>query len=118
LDEDEVKRRTRAWMESQGYKVREEIGVNGTERQVILDFYGYREEKGEPQIVWVECKGDQNLSELLEGWIRLEFGLFYGGGKGIFAVPKHSAERLVKHEELLKGCPIKILNVESYQLNL
>lgn len=114
MDEDEVKRRTRAWLESQGYKVTEEIGVSGTERQVILDFYGYREQQSEPQIIWVECKGDQNLSELLEGWVRLEFGVFYGGGKAILAVPKDAAERLLKHEEFLKGSTIKILNVESH----
>jgi len=74
LNEDQVKRLTQDWLRKNGYVIKQEVGVLGTNREVILDFYAYRDKNGDPEIIWVEAKGDVNLSELLEGFIRVTLG--------------------------------------------
>lgn len=113
MNEEEVKRRVKRWLEESQYTVHEEVGVSGTNREIVLDFYGY---KDSPSILWVECKGDQSLSELLEGFIRTEFAVFSGGGRGILATPKNARKKLLKYEKFLKGSSVQVLDVESYQL--
>lgn len=112
MNEDEVKKLTERWLKKQGYKIRAEVGVSGTNRDVILDFYGFQN-TNPPSILWVECKGDESLSQVLEGFIRTEFAIFYGGGQGILAVPERATKKLLKYKEFLKGSDVWILNVES-----
>ena len=114
MDEDQVKLLTQRWLKKRGYEVKQEVGVGGIEREVILDFYGYRE-VNEPEILWVECKGDQNLSELLEGFIRVEFAVHYGGGTGVLAIPTEAATKIFKYGDFLKQATgiIEILDVEK-----
>lgn len=102
MDEDQVKDLIERWLKDQGFQVRREVGVPGTEREVILDHYAYRDHDGEPEILWIECKGDQNLSELLEGFIRLELGVHYGGGSGMLAVPHEATQKLFNHKPFLQ----------------
>ena len=115
MNEPEVKKLTCKWLERQNYKVQKEIGVPNSNGEVILDFYGYRETNGVPEIVWCECKGDVILSKLLEGFIRLEFGVHYGGGTGILAVPSRAKNNLEPFHNFLKQAEntIRILNVET-----
>jgi len=118
LKEEQVKKLTQKWLRENGYTIKQEIGVSGTEREVILDFYAYREKNGEPEIVWVECKGDENLSMLLEGFIRLEFGVWLGGGLGILSVPHEATQRLLEYKHFLKQAEkiIAILDIEKQKL--
>ncbi|GAI27422.1 unnamed protein product [marine sediment metagenome] len=119
--EDEVKKRTRRWLETKGYKVKAEVKIScpddseNNHGSVVLDFWAY---KDPAKIVWCECKGDQSLSELLEGFIRLEFGVFYGGGHGILAVPHTATMRLLSHKKFLAQAKdvIQILDVEQNKL--
>jgi hypothetical protein len=38
--------------------------------------------------LWVECKGDDaKLSKIIEGFGRIVYAVFYGGGDGLLAVP-------------------------------
>jgi len=117
MEEPEVSQLTRRWLEKHLYKVKPEVGVSGTEREVILDYFGYRE-KEEPEILWIECKGDVSLSQLLEGFIRTEFAVYYGGGHGILACPTKAIEKLMNHRDFLKQSEnvICLLNVENPQL--
>lgn len=117
MEESAVKEQARKWLDSQGYEVTCEVGVSGTQREVILDLYGYREKGSEPQIIWVECKGDQNLSQLLEGWIRVEFAVFLGGGKGVLAVPHKACKKLLTYRIFLSQDEnIKLFDVETQQM--
>ena len=114
MQEDLVKGLVEVWLKRKGYTWKSEVGVTGTDREVIMDYYAYREQEGEPKILWVECKGDQNLSELLEGFIRLEFAVYYGGGNGILALPHKAAERLLNYKDFLIQAQniLAILDVE------
>ena len=115
MDENEVKKRTKEWLEKKGYTVKSEVGVPGTNREVIMDYYAYREREGEPEILWVECKGDCNLSYLLEGFVRLEFTLWLGGGIGILAIPHEAKQKLLKHEKFFEQAQniITLLDIQE-----
>jgi hypothetical protein len=135
MDEKEVKKRTEQWLKSQGFKIKREIAV-AENRELIMDFYAYRDGDAShsfvspplqtalfpitslPIILWVECKGDQNLSELLEGFIRLELAVYLGGGLGILAVPNKATQKLLNYKDFLRQAEsvIAILNVESSKL--
>jgi hypothetical protein len=136
MDEKEVKRRTEQWLKNQGFKVKREVAV-AEDRELIMDFYAYCDGDASflttsflapspptgsfltrPTILWVECKGDQNLSELLEGFIRLELAVYLGGGLGILAVPNKATQKLLNYKDFLRQAEnvIAILNVESSKL--
>jgi len=117
MNEDRVKELTKKWLEKQGFKVYPEVSV-GEKREVVLDFYAYQDP---PEVWWIECKGDQNLSELLEGFIRVEFAVWDRGGLGILAVPHKSTKKLLRYKDFLKQAEkvIEILDVEkevTYQM--
>lgn len=101
MDEDAVKKLTREWQEARGYTVKPEPSapIESEEHELFLDFHAYRGE--EPEILWIECKGDVSLSELLEGFIRMELCVHYGGGLGLLAVPTKSRRRLLKFKDFL-----------------
>jgi hypothetical protein len=86
-------------LESEGWKVKPEVAVVDSDRNVVLDFYAFKEG---PQILWIECKGNVNLSELIEGFARLEFALFYGGGKGLFCAPVKQIRLMEEFGEYFK----------------
>lgn len=122
MREDEVKKLAREWLEAQGYTVKPEppAPIDSEERELALDFHAYRDK--EPEIIWVECKGDVNLSELLEGFVRVEFCIHYGGGLGLLAVPSRAKRILLKYKDFLKQAEstVAILDVEEskiYKLN-
>lgn len=134
MNEGEVKELAKKWLEKQGFKVREEVAI-GENREVVLDFFSYSDASHQlilhqplfphatsgqiaphPIILWVECKGDENLSQLLEGFIRVEFAIFDRGGLGILAIPHNATEKLLKYKNFLKNNAIALLNVESNQI--
>ena len=118
MNEDQVKRLTQDWLRKNGYVVKQEVGVLGTNREVILDFYAYRDKNGDPEIIWVEAKGDVNLSELLEGFIRLEFAVWRGGGLGILSIPHKATLKLLKYRQFLRQAEntLALLDVETQKL--
>ena len=115
MDEPEVSALTLKWLEERGYTVKTEVGVSGTEREVILDYFAFTENAGTPEILWIECKGDVSLSMLLEGFIRTEFAIFLGGGKGILSCPTNAIQKLLKYKNFLEQAKdvIKILDIEK-----
>jgi hypothetical protein len=104
MDEPKVKAAARAWLEAQGFKVKPEPAVPDTDREVILDFFAWR--AGDPpEIVWVECKGDVNLSDLIEGFARTEFACHMGGGRGILAAPQEQVAQMLKYSGFFSQAP-------------
>lgn len=116
MQEPQVSQIVQQYFSKQGYKIHREIAVGGTDREVIIDYWLFKEPN---ENIWVECKGDQGISDLLEGFIRLEFAVFYGGGKGILAIPNEAYQKLTKYAEFLKQAEnvICLLNVEEISLN-
>lgn len=115
MREKEVKKLAKEWLKAQGYKVRPEppAPANNNERELALDFYAYR--RTEPEVLWIEAKGDVNLSQLLGGFIRTELCVYYGGGLGLLALSTSSRRKLMKYEDFLKqsGETIALLDVQE-----
>lgn len=104
MEEPIVKEWTRKWFEERGYRVKLEPPVISTDREVILDFYAFKD--GDPaDVVWVEAKGNVGISDLLEGFIRTELAVFMGGGRGVLALPQTSARRLERYSDFFKQAP-------------
>jgi hypothetical protein len=134
MNEDEVKKRTEHWLISQGAKVKREVAV-AENRELIMDFFAYCDgsrlpmscqslhaafnpfihSTSNPVILWVECKGDHNLSQLLEGFIRLELAIYLSGGLGILAAPHQACQKLLKYRKFLKQAEnvIGLLDIEK-----
>ena len=114
MEESQVSEIVKRHFSQQGYKIHPEVPVGGINREIILDFYCYKD-TNPPSILWVECKGDVGTSQLLEGFIRLELAIFYGGGKGVLAIPNYAYHKLMKHRDFLRQAEevIRVLNVEK-----
>jgi hypothetical protein len=115
MNEDKVRELATKWLEGQGYKVKPDppAPLDSEKPEVLLDLYAYR--NTEPEVYWLECKGDVNLSELLEGFIRTELCVHYGGGLGLLAVPSLSARKLMRIKDFLGRSfeKIALLDVEK-----
>ncbi|MDE2439207.1 MAG: hypothetical protein KGN01_07510 [Patescibacteria group bacterium] len=135
--EDKVKFKISEELRELGYQVKAEVPVVDSGRNVILDFFAfshtgqsrarkssnmniqeptYSQAQGEPSPpdkIWVECKGDVNLSELIEGFARLDFALFYSGGRGIFAAPQEQIKLMKDFETYFSAFPNIELRVIS-----
>lgn len=71
-------------------------------RSILIDHQGFRDDI--PDLLWVEAKGGgDNLSELLEGFIRLCVAIYWGGGNGFLAVPHAEYERLLEQKDFLRA---------------
>ena len=109
MTEDEVNLRCREWLMSKGYKYKGILNVglgqvpvpDGT-RQVLIDHQGIKDNPVD--LMWVEAKGsDLNLSKLLEGFIRVNYAVFEGGGSGYLAIPSKEYDMLLGRREFLEA---------------
>ena len=117
MDEAEVSKRTATYLKASGYTItREPVILNG---EIRLDYFGYKETSHGQDRVLVECKAHEKLSILLEGWVRLQFGMFYYGCKGILALSSDSASKLRTHMDFLRTTqrPVCFLDVEKDELH-
>lgn len=117
--EKEVHVLSKRWLESQGYQYKgvcnegktfenrydgqvEKVGghvpvptVTENEK-VLIDNQGEKQENGKWIRVWIEDKGSNaNLSTLLEGFIRVVYAVYHGGGDGLLSVP-HDRMRIIE----------------------
>lgn len=129
MTENEVNIRCRTWLLSKGFNYKGilntglgQVPVPDGTRSVLIDHQGFRDDI--PDLVWIEAKGsDLNLSQLLEGFIRVNYAVFEGGGSGYLAVPAKEYEMLLEHREFLESVAhtvngrgqIGLLNVENHQ---
>lgn len=109
MTEDEVNQKVKEWLENHFFKYKGILNIglgqvpvpDGT-RSVLLDHQGFRDDI--PDLLWIEAKGSGcSLSELLEGFIRLTYGIFMGGGNGYLAIPHNEFEILLERREFLEA---------------
>jgi hypothetical protein len=119
LTEDEVNLKVKEWLENHSYHYKGILNVgkgqvpvpDGT-RSVLIDAQGFRDDI--PDLIWIEAKGsDLNLSELLEGFIRVNYAVFEGGGRGFLATPHKEFELLLERKEFL-GAVAHSVNGKGY----
>lgn len=129
MKEEEVNERVKAWLEKQEYSYKGvlkngDVAVPDGKRDVLIDAQGVRlidkegkvakfdEGKGYKswgsindylfETIWVEGKGENaNFSELLEGFVRTLYAVWYGRGTGLLAVPSDKYELLMEEKEFL-----------------
>jgi hypothetical protein len=109
MTEDEVNIRCKEWLISRGYKYKGilnkglgQVPVPDGTRQVLIDHCGVKDRPVD--LVWVEAKGGNcNLSELLEGFVRLNYAVFEGGGCGYLAIPHKQFNLLLERKEFLEA---------------
>ncbi len=100
MTEQEVNERVKEWLEREGYKYKGvlkggDVPAPDGYRRVRIDHQGYRD-KPPVDLLWIEAKGSGTpLSELLEGFIRLAYAAWHGGGNALLAVPSEEAEILL-----------------------
>lgn len=79
-----------------------QVPVPDGTRSVLIDAQGFRDDI--PDLVWVEAKGSGlNLSELLEGFIRVNYAVYEGGGRGYLATPHKEFELLLERKDFLEA---------------
>lgn len=110
MTEDEVNLKVKEWLESHSYHykgiLKKGLGQvpvpDGIGRSVLIDHQGIKHNPID--LVWIEAKGSGcNLSELLEGFSRTIYAIYYGGGHGYLATPHDEYTRLVKQKDFLKA---------------
>lgn len=109
MTEGEVNLKVKEWLSSHSFKYKGilnkglgQVPVPDGTRNVLIDHQGFRDDI--PDLIWIEAKGaDLNLSELLEGFIRVTYAVFEGGGTGYLATPHREFELLLERKEFLEA---------------
>lgn len=120
MTEDEVNKVCKAYIERLGLKYKGVLNLKPTvdakpngygqvpvpdgvdHIQVLIDHQGVGHTT--PRLLWIEAKGtDDNFSELLQGFIRVTYACYHGGGEGLLAVPDHEYQELLEQEGFLKN---------------
>lgn len=116
MTENEVNIVSKQWLENNGYKYKGilnakpkgnyDIGYGqvpvptDSNSQILIDHQGVNDK--DKSIIWIEAKGsDVGMSQLLEGFIRVAYACYYGGGKGLLAIPDKEYQELIKHKGFL-----------------
>ncbi len=135
MTEDEVNLKCKAWIENNGFKYKGvlnlgcskiksrdtgfgQVSIPDGTRSVLIDHQGHNDRTKD--LIWIEAKGSGvGMSQLLEGFIRVVYACYHGGGYGLLAVPEEEYHRVVKQEDFLRrvsiSCERKIgvLNADS-----
>lgn len=78
-----------------------QVPVPDGSRSVLIDHAGISD-RYPPDLLWIEAKGSGlSLSELLEGFIRVAYAVWHGGGRGLLAAPSKEIETLSNQSEFL-----------------
>jgi len=118
-----VNRLVQSWASAQGYTYKGvcsngEVPVPTTfGRDVKIDALLEKEPNDR---IWVEAKGEANLSDLIQGSGRLIFAVYYGGGKALLAIDRKRTARLLQYIDFLKwfagGLKLGLFNVEDQEI--
>jgi len=113
MTEDEVNVKCREWIEKRGFKYKGvlnkglgQVPIPLGERSVLIDHQGVNDR--ERNLIWIEAKGDVNLSQLLEGFIRVTYAVYEGGGTGYIAVPHNEFGILTERLDFLKAVALSV----------
>lgn len=118
MTEDEVNISCKHWIESQKFKYKGvlntkpkteyepngygQVPVPDGNRQVLLDHQGIKDSPID--LIWIEAKGsDVGMSQLLEGFTRMAYAVYHGGGKGLLAVPSNEFNQMKEQVGFLKA---------------
>jgi len=118
MTENEVNKVCKQWLEANGYhykgilnakpKVTPEangygqVPVPDGKGQVLIDHQGVNDK--DKTILWIEAKGESDpFSELLQGFIRVAYACYHGGGSGLLAVPDEEYQQLLEQEDFLRN---------------
>jgi len=99
MTEQEVNEKVKEWLLANGFRYKGvlrdgDVPAPDGYRRVRIDHQGY--DDANLRLIWVEAKGSNTpLSELLEGFIRLAYAMWHGGGNGLLAVPSEEAQILL-----------------------
>lgn len=116
LTEDEVNIKVRDWLIAQGYiykgilnKGKGQVPVPVEPQCEYIDHQG--EKLNPPERLWVEAKGSHNsVSDFLQGFIRLTFAIWYGGGDGLLALPEDGLNKILAFREFLERVAIATMD--------
>jgi len=132
--EDEVHPLSKLFLEKKGFKdykgVCTKNGEYGSgdvpvptehDNKVQIDHLGEQRSGPEWLRLWIEDKGSCNLSTILEGFSRICYAVYYGGGAGLLALPNDSFQIAMHNEEFLKlmasitvgKAGVGLLNIET-----
>lgn len=121
MTEDEVNKICRNWIRRQGFhykgilnRGKGQVPVPDGTRSVLIDHQGTKDNPID--LIWVEAKGSGcNLSELLEGFIRVAYAVWHGAGRGLLAAPAKEVAILRKQKDFLASISsgLGLLDVES-----
>lgn len=122
MTEDEVNIRCKEWLLAKGYKYKGilnagkgQVPIPDGNRQVLLDHQGTKDNP--VGLVWVEAKGSNvNFSQLLEGFIRTVYAIYWGAGDGYLATPHKEFLKLLEQREFLKAVANSVNGKETMGL--
>lgn len=120
MTEQEVNEKVKEWLLANGFRYKGvlrdgDVPAPDGYRRVRIDHQGY--EDANSRLIWVEAKGSNTpLSELLEGFIRLAYAMWHGGGNGLLAVPSEEAQILL--DETVRSFLSEIASALSLKGNI
>lgn len=104
MTEAQVNQSCKKWIEQQGFKYKGilnkgQVPVPDGIGSVWIDHQGCKDNP--PDILWVEAKGSVEFSQLLQGFIRVAYAVWWGGGRGLIAAPRKEANLLRDQSKFL-----------------
>jgi len=119
MTENEIDHKVKEWLLSNGYKYKgilntrpkEKANPNGygqipapdSTRNVLIDHQGIKDYPT-VDLIWIESKGSGvGMSTLLEGFSRMAYAVYHGGGRGLLACPTAEFELLLSQRHFLKA---------------
>lgn len=133
MKEEEVNVVCKKWIEDNNYKYKgvlnkrprsykERNGVKNGWGQVpvpdgignvLIDHQGIGDV--DSSLIWIEAKGERDsFSELLQGFIRIIYACYHGGGKGLLAVPDKEYSNLMEYKEFIS----KVASASERQIGI
>ncbi len=118
MTENEVNEAVKKWLTGQGYTYKGilnpgngkanskdtgygQVSVPDGTRSVLIDHTGHNDFTKD--LIWVEAKGGEcGMSQLLEGFVRMVYGCYHGGGSGLLATPSAECSRMLEQRDFLK----------------
>ena len=117
MTENEVNEKCKEWLLVSGFKYKGVLNTKPDEaadpngygqvpvpdgtRDVLIDHQGVNDR--ERSLIWVEAKGDDcGMSDLLQGFIRVVYACYWGGGSALLAVPNEAWQRILQQQDFLR----------------
>jgi hypothetical protein len=118
MTENEINERVKQWLLLSGYSYKGVLNIkpkrhanqngygqipcpDGT-RQVLIDHQGVKDRPID--LIWIEAKGSGvGMSMLLQGFSRVGYAVYHGGGKGLLACPTAEFEMMFTQRDFLKA---------------